>query len=598
MANHDAATRASGDGGFLLRALLALALGFALAWGACLGVAGVATSNFTFTLSIRELLPFAGVLFIAYLMLGLVVLLVSLAVPPRPIGQESFERRLFLVFTTVSVWTWSGLMFLPLKGSETFVRAGRLTTIQLNLLGVGIIAGGGLIVGFVVSIIARALLSGARRRLPGRARSLLGAALALAAIVVLVAGASVRHRGLSELSGSGLSHGPQAVPRVVLIGVDGWTWSRLEPLLEEGRLPTLARLMDAGSYGPLTSMKPMVSPRIWTTIATGKTPDKHGIKDFVNEAGVPVNSTMRRASPIWSIVSAYGAPVGVIGWYVTWPADRVNGFMLSDRVHSLLRGPAQILQSLTGRPTNERLESFGRFSFDPAYKRLPKSDPKRVLGRIVDEPLRWGYLRDLIYGRLARLLLPLYRPTLSAVYVRGVDFVQHFFWQYSDPQAFPNVPPADALAYGPVIGNMYAYEDRILGRVLEALGDDLNVVIVSDHGFGPNTDIDPKLPERTGEHNLAGVFIASGPAFKSAGRVEGAGVLDVTPTILAVMGLPVGEDMDGRVLREIISDEHLSRYPVRFIPSYEPAVGRVTKEIGSTMDESIKEQLRSLGYIE
>jgi len=97
---------------------------------------------------------------------------------------------------------------------------------------------------------------------------------------------------------------------------------------------------------------------------------------------------------------------------------------------------------------------------------------------------------------------------------------------------------------------------------------------------------------------VAGVIIASGPAFRAAGWMEGATIFDVTPTALTVMGLPVGEDMDGRALTEIIRQEHLAVHPLSFIPSYEPAVGKERGEVGSTMDDSIREQLKSLGYIE
>jgi arylsulfatase A-like enzyme len=99
-------------------------------------------------------------------------------------------------------------------------------------------------------------------------------------------------------------------------------------------------------------------------------------------------------------------------------------------------------------------------------------------------------------------------------------------------------------------------------------------------------------------HDLKGVFIASGPAFRNGGYYEGATILDIAPTALAVMGLPVAEDMDGRVLEEIIRDDHLKTHPVSSIPSYESVVGRRRGEIGSAMDESIRDQLRSLGYIE
>ncbi len=222
----------------------------------------------------------------------------------------------------------------------------------------------------------------------------------------------------------------------MIVGVDGCDWEMLGPLVEQGRLPAFASLMERGCYGPLRSVEPLISPCIWTTISTGKTLDKHGIPDFVNAQGAPVNATMVTATPVWDIASAYGLSVGVVGWYVTWPANRVNGYLVSDRMHSLLRGPTQALQSLSGRSTNERLAEFGRFTFDPGYKRLDHADPLYRENRIVDEPLRWGYLRDRIYGDIMVATARASRPTLGAVYYRGVDFVQHFFWRYADPAPF------------------------------------------------------------------------------------------------------------------------------------------------------------------
>lgn len=257
-----------------------------------------------------------------------------------------------------------------------------------------------------------------------------------------------------------------------------------------------------------------------------------------------------------------------------------------------------MVQSLQGRPTNERLQTFGRFTFDPGYKRYSHDELRYQQNRIVDEPLRWGYLRDAIYSRMATTLAPSYRPALSAVYLRGVDFVQHFFWQYSDPEPFQGVTEEDTAAYGEVIDNYYVYTDRVLGRLLDALGDDVNVMIVSDHGFKARIDLDPNRPQLTGTHDIAGVFIASGPAIRNAGSIYGATIFDITPTALAVMGLPTGEDMDGRALTEIIDEEHLAAHPLSSIPSYEPAVRTERGEVGSSMDDSIKEQLKSLGYIE
>ncbi len=584
-----------GGGPVVWKTLLFSGAGFALAVGALLGVAGLRTSAFVLTLLPSQVLPILIGLAVVYTVLGGLVLLLTARARKRGRTAGASERAVMTTLFTATLWVTLVLMFLPLKGAEAFVRADTLTTLQLNAIGLAVVLVVGLVAGWLLAWALSVVLSFLRMRVHGRGIPLLGAACAALAVVILIVGVQAR---TGVTGGLGPAPAGAETPRVAIIGVDGCDWEKLGPLVESGRLPNFRRLMDRGAYGPLMSEPPLVSPRIWTTIATGKTADKHGIRDFVNEAGVPVNATMRSAVPVWDIVSSFGLPVGVVGWYVTWPVDEVNGFLLSDRLHSLLRGPVQMLQSLGGRTTNDRLESFGAFTFDAGYKRYPRDDLRFQLNRIVDEPLRWGYLRDAIYSRMSTALTPGYRPALSAVYLRGVDFVQHFFWQYADPEPFGGVPEEDISAYGEVIDSYYVYTDVLLGRLLEALGNDINVIVVSDHGFKPRRDLDPGRPQLTGTHDVAGVIIASGPAFRAAGAIDGATIFDIAPTALAVMGLPVGEDMDGRVLTEIIRQEHMAVHPLSFVPSYEPAVGRERGEVGSTMDDSIREQLKSLGYIE
>ena len=584
-----------GGGAVVWKTLIFSGAGFALAVGALLGVAGLRTSGFVLTLMPSQVLPILLALAVVYTVLSGLVLLLTTRARKRGGTAGASERAVMTTLFTATLWVTLVLMFLPLKGSETFVRADALTTFQLNVIGLAVVLVVGLIAGWLLGWALLVVLSFLRMRIHGRGIPVLGTVCAVLALAVLVVGVQAR----TGVTGSGdMAPAGVETPRVAIIGVDGCDWEKLGPLVESGRLPNFRRIMDRGAYGPLMSEPPLVSPRIWTTIATGKTADKHGIRDFVNEAGVPVNATMRSAAPVWDIVGSFGLPVGIVGWYVTWPVDEVNGFLVSDRLHSLLRGPVQMFQSLGRRPTNERLESFGAFRFDAGYKRYPKDDLRFQLNRIVDEPLRWGYLRDAIYSRMSTALTPGYKPVLSAVYLRGVDFVQHFFWKYADPEPFGGVPEEDISAYGEVIDSYYVYTDRLLGRLLEVLGDDVNVIVVSDHGFKARLDADPSRPQLTGTHDVAGVIIASGPAFRAAGWTEGATIFDITPTALAVMGLPVGEDMDGRALTEIIRQEHLAVHPLSFIPSYEPAVGKERGEVGSTMDESIREQLKSLGYIE
>ncbi len=122
---------------------------------------------------------------------------------------------------------------------------------------------------------------------------------------------------------------------------------------------------------------------------------------------------------------------------------------------------------------------------------------------------------------------------------------------------------------------------------------------ISLAGLQARIMLDPNMPELTGTHDRRGVIIAAGPAFRSVGYVEGATILDVAPTSLAVLGLPVTGTMDGRILSEFIEPAHLEHYPTHIVEGYGTALGRsVETEEGSSMDESIKDQLRSLGYIQ
>ena len=127
----------------------------------------------------------------------------------------------------------------------------------------------------------------------------------------------------------------EARPRIIVLGLDGMDPATVDLLMAEGKLPSFARLREDGAYGRLRSMRPILSPIIWTTLATGKPPEQHGIGHFVavNEKTgeqLPVTSRMRRVKALWNIFSEAGRSVGVVGWWATWPAETVRGTIVSD----------------------------------------------------------------------------------------------------------------------------------------------------------------------------------------------------------------------------------------------------------------------------
>ena len=128
---------------------------------------------------------------------------------------------------------------------------------------------------------------------------------------------------------------PPQTGRIMVLGIDGVDPQVVDLLMAEDKLPNFAKLRQEGAYGRLISSKPLLSPIIWTTIATGKSPLEHGIGHFVavNEKTgeeLPVTSQMRRVKAIWNVFSDAARDVAVVGWWATWPAETVRGTMVSD----------------------------------------------------------------------------------------------------------------------------------------------------------------------------------------------------------------------------------------------------------------------------
>ena len=131
---------------------------------------------------------------------------------------------------------------------------------------------------------------------------------------------------------------PATIHPFILFGVDGADWEVVEWMWEQDRLPHLKRLADRGVAAPLETFH-HASPVIWTSVATGVMPDVHGITEFVVptiKGDQPVSSTLRRVPALWNMVTATGGRVAVLGWWASWPAEEVNGTIISDRsVHEI-----------------------------------------------------------------------------------------------------------------------------------------------------------------------------------------------------------------------------------------------------------------------
>ena len=423
--------------------------------------------------------------------------------------------------------------------------------------------------------------------------------------------------------------------KVLLIGLDGADWNILDPLFESGKLPHLARLSRTGVRGRLHTITPILSPVIWTSVATGVLPGRHGIIDFLATTGrdgerVPVTSTLRRVKAIWNILSENGLKVGVAGWWASFPAEKVNGFIVSDRVAYQLFGvraareqtsegkvyPAELaglVASLTVAPETIGVGEVARYVRIPADTSSLPADQNKLI-----DDLKTLIAAGDTYASISLALRERYHPDFQAVYLEGTDTVAHLFMRYAPP-LLSGVTPIESTRFGRTVEEYYRHADEIVGRLVESAGPDTAVIICSDHGFRtgenrPLTDSRIGYGQAADWHRKYGVVILGGAPFRKHHELNEASVLDITPTVLALLGLPVAEDMDGRPILEAFEPQFLQEHPIRYVPTYEtgpvaslPATagegGVQPKRDGESTpvdpggDRDLKEKLQSLGYL-
>ncbi len=358
-----------------------------------------------------------------------------------------------IVFTNLAAW-WQIEMLggLPMKDPERWHAAFRHALAAL--------AAGATVAGLGVWF---------RRRRPGAPGSLRPAALAAAGAVLALA---IGDLGLRLGSSAPVAPAPGAPApgatrssQVIVVGLDGLTLRVLSPLLRAGELPAFRRLMAEGAWGTLLTYGTAASPQVWTSMATGKRVRDHGIDDFVrahDSAGYRADlmkSTDRRSRAVWSILSDAGRRVAVVDWLVTFPPEEVNGYMVS-----------RLKLKAEGRTHPPELEA----EFAGLWSQRPKGERRR---------LEWNI--DRVFA-VARHLLAKERLDFLAVYDATADRVEHQSWIDYQPEAFDpelwQVGEKRAGRKASLIPDVYRRLDRRLGELLDRVGEDVLVLVVSDHG--------------------------------------------------------------------------------------------------------------------
>jgi predicted AlkP superfamily phosphohydrolase/phosphomutase len=409
----------------------------------------------------------------------------------------------------------------------------------------------------------------------------------------------------------GCSRGPL---RVTIIGLDGATWDVIDPLLARGELPNLQRIVEAGVRAPLRSERPLFSPPIWTTVATGVSRNEHGLKRFGLRGGELVSAGQRRAPALWTLASRRGLRSAVIGWWGTYPAETIDGAIVSERalklreddLHGRFREPLLLprLAQLTHPP--EVLELLAATLFQ-----VPERTPEQTEGDFALERLR---VEDAASMRtLIQLRERMGDFDLELLLLRGIDPVSHLFWRYHEPDAavyaeLPPLDPAEQARYAGAVEDHYRYVDGLLGDLPAHPARDRVIFLLSDHGFEAHWKESEEDAPITGHHRseaaLYGIFVAAGGPVMQGERLPGeVTIYDIAPTVLHLLGVEVADTLEGAVRRDILESRWMARHPVRRRDRYPGPPSDLPDAAGplepaSPLDERLREELRALGYVE
>ena len=410
------------------------------------------------------------------------------------------------------------------------------------------------------------------------------------------------------------------VPPVVLLCIDGADLDDvILPMVGAGDLPTFAGLMAEGTWGELATYAPTLSPAIWTTLVTGKTKAEHGIHGFTvfqlpglqasilefplhsglnfkliplieKLPGVPLirrpfTSDMRRVPALWNIAGRY-YPVGIFGWRATWPVEKVNGFGIASTVTlgetARRRGrprdidhyhyPPGVLEGLPPAPRNPGLDAVR-----PYLKTGVSIDPGEEKVRVIRSSMSRHTIHYLSH------LIRRDQPRFTAAAFYSVDAFNHYF----------GVAHRTGGRYAPALAERYRFTDALLGELLETLGSNANVIVVSDHGYD--------FVNNNHTHAPPGIFFARGPAFQPGRRVDTLTVFDVAPLVLHLLALPPAEDLRATASGSYLAalDPTYARgHPVSTVPTWGSTRDVALRPRSEGEEKLILEELRSLGYIE
>jgi hypothetical protein len=555
--------------------------------------------NPSVSLDPATLLPLALALGVAYganltvLFYALIVLRQILAVEVLSPGWLSV--RLLSWLCTIAAGTGAGLMWMNLRSFGSVLDP---ETASRMSIGAGMVSAAGVV--FLAIALAHLGRRGGRM-----SAALLSVTMVLSVVLPVAARGPARQSPLPARPTTAVAEPEvsRAQANVTLLMFDGATLDMISPAVAAGRLPNIGRIFDQGAVLHLATLRPTQAEPVWSAIATGRYPMYNGVRSaevYRVFGGPPIqllpdycfaqalvsfgfltaesqSAKDLTARPIWGILSDHGVRVGVIGWPLTQPAPEVNGFVVSEALHRLSETemafegasavwpPDLLAEVRTALQTPADPDPVALVSNMGAPQPVNDYDARRDPTPVVGDRVHLQLLTA----------LELSAPRFLAVRFPGIDAVGHFFLRYANPSAFGDVTEDERQRFGRVLDQYYGFMDTLVGRELDRLGPDGLLLVVSPFGMEPLTPGKRVLemiagnPRISGTHERApdGFVLAYGRSI-AAGRPPRASVVDLAPTLLYFLGLPVGRDMDGFARIDLFTQAFTSSKPVTYIPTY------------------------------
>ena len=497
------------------------------------------------------------------------------------------------------------LMWLNLQAFELVLPS---STVDVMFKGMLIVAAAAALFVVIGTLHAQ---SGSRFR---RSWALLLAVVAVGSIVVPIA---IRGRGVPDAPGTRPADATGDVAdilpgerssHVTILAIDAASLELITNATADGRLPNFGRLLDAGAVMHLATIHPTSAEAVWAAAATGKLPQKNGVHALGtyrparlgrSDAGParrretlqllpeycyanallrfgllaedPYTSAAFRARPFWSILSALNIPVAVAGWPLTQPAPAVLGYLVSDEY------PRHVVGTGVATENPPSVSPPGALAeLADVIHALPPEDTEAIPaapGGVSETPGRIDRIVDQIVQTLETT-----RPTqVSAVRYQSLDPIGHYYLRYATPSAFGDVTDDERRRLGPVLEAHYALIDAAIGRAMDTLGSEDLLLVVSGYGMEP-LGLGKRLLERvlgdselsgTHENGPDGFLIAYGASVARNRSLPRGSVVDLVPTMLYFMGLPIGRDMDGFARTDIFPPAFSEAHPLTYIPTYD-----------------------------